>query len=119
MKKLKIANHNKTHDEVVARLRKKLEDAGSLTLHLKSFIGRRIGGKFIPIVLPIGKGWPDVLCFRPDGVVELFEVKTGTGRIEPEQRKKFDELVRRGFRVTIIRGPLMAREDYRWKKIEN
>jgi hypothetical protein len=107
--------HNKEHDAVVSRIRKKLEDVGCMTIHLKSYVsrGRRT------ILTGVEPGWPDIFCFRPDGTVEFFEVKTGTGRIEPEQRKKFSELVRHGFRVTIIKGPLMAREIYKWKKIEN
>jgi hypothetical protein len=107
--------HNKEHDAVVARLRRKLEDSGCLTVHLKSYVVRK--GR--PILTGVEKGWPDVFCFRPDGVVEFFEVKTGTGRIEPDQKKKFDELVRHGFRVTIVKGPLMAREEYKWKKKKN
>lgn len=108
-------NQNKVHDQVVARMRKKLEDVGCMTIHLRSYTVRKFGRKILQIPLNIEKGWPDILCFRPDGTVEFFEVKTGEAKLNPEQVKRCGELVRRGFKVTIIRGPLMGREEITWK----
>jgi len=108
-------NQNKEHDAIVASLRKKLEAVGCMTVHLRSYTWRKIGCKKYPIALGIEPGWPDIFSFRPDGKIEFYEVKTGDAVLNPEQVKRFTELTRRGFRITIIRGPQKAREVFQCK----
>jgi hypothetical protein len=108
-------NQNKEHDRIVAEMRKKLEAIGCMTIHLKSYTVRKMGRRILRIPLSIKKGWPDIISFRPDGMVEFYEVKTGDAKLNPYQVKRCDELARRGFRVTIIHGH-KAKEVYKWKK---
>lgn len=109
-------NQNRVHDEIVRRMRKKLEAVGCMTVHLKSYTARRIGRRIYRIPLMIEKGWPDIFCFTPSGQIVFYEVKTGDAVLNPEQRKRFADLTRMGFIVKIIRGPLMAQEVFKWKK---
>jgi len=113
------ANHNKLHDEIVRRWRKRLEAQGCMTVHLHSYTVRKIGWKVYRIPLMIDKGWPDIFCFRPDGSVEFFEIKTGNAKLNPFQVKRCAELMRMGFKVTLIKGPLMVKEVLKWKKEKN
>lgn len=109
-------NQNREHDEIVRTLRKRLEAIGCMTIHLQSFTVRKVGHRIVPIKLSIEKGWPDIICFRPDGSVAFYEVKTGGAVLNLEQRNRFRELSRRGAKIYIVKNLLMEKEEFKCNK---
>lgn len=106
-----MPNHNKLHDEMVKKLRAQLKKKGRMTLHLKSYTVRRIGGRIIRIPLKIEKGWPDVISFGAGASVRFFEVKTGeNARLSRDQRERISALREMGFNVIIVMGPSAPKE---------
>lgn len=68
-----------------------------LRLHGVPFLWNRMDRKHTGVV-----GTPDFVCFV-NGKLLLWEVKTPTGKVSPEQIKFHDELKKQGFEVSIIR----------------
>ena len=55
-------------------------------LHAPNCVTRVIGGRFINIVVDKGNaGWPDLIVLGPEGRYLLIELKTETGRLNPDQ----------------------------------
>jgi hypothetical protein len=77
------------HDEIVKQVMRALAEHGYLAhAEPKALAVDRKGrqGWRTPTKGP--KGWPDIVAVREhDGAVVVAEVKTGTGRLTPEQRR--------------------------------
>lgn len=109
-------NQNMEHDLIVKMIRAKLEALGCFTLHLQSFTRRKIGRRIVPIKLAIEKGWPDVICIKPDGSVSFYEVKTGEAVLNNEQRRRFKELAERNTKIYIVHDRTLKTEVFKWRK---
>lgn len=75
-------------------------------VHVPNCVYRRIGGRFVSIVVDKGNaGWPDILALGPEGRFLLMELKTETGRLRTEQEDLKKWCADNGHSYTVCRTP--------------
>lgn len=52
----------------------------------------------------LNRGWSDFLLISPQGLLHLLELKTTTGKVQPDQTKFLDAMAARGLPTAIVRG---------------
>lgn len=94
------------HRAILAHLRSRFP--GALVVHAANEIGLK--GKDVAKAIAKAKwnglvpGFPDLVCFLPDGECVLFEVKAEGNSTSPAQKVVLAQLSSLGFRAAVVRS---------------
>jgi hypothetical protein len=58
--------------------------------------------KLMKLLIPIGRGYPDLICLK-EGKVSFYEVKTNDSEVKEHQKQVIDTLQSEGYEVKLIR----------------